>query len=1011
MTAPSYSAFISYKSSSRRAAERLKRDLYAIAKRHPGHPDFRIFLDASDLRPGPLSDEIRAAVERSRCLVVLLDTTTVESAWVAQEITHWLEHGGTPDRLFLVRADPALDLDWDEDASAFHAPLGIPAPLRTLFDVEQKWIDYSARPLLRSTAGLAGLCAKLMDAEASEYLLEEATFQRRRARIITVVAIVMTLLTAAATISAVTAVRNQRTAERNAAQARAQADASEALLAAPDSPTLAIERALRAAKVSDTPTVRSAMLAVSQAARRLKRALVYPQPVSAARFTQDGATLLAWGAGRDPGTSTVLAWTIASGALEVNVTVDATELRDVTIIGDDHLAACSASGPVLVDVAASRTSKLGGGRCEVHEYAAGVVLLGEGTAYAVDRAGAVTTIDGVDSVATRPQSPAAALAGRAGVMVVTSGPPLPVSAAPGSTMAYADTQGGFVARTGASEWGVVTVQDGVPAMQALTVPATAVAVAPVLDLGRVTGELAWMDDDGTIGWTVDDRRTKLANRMGEPAWAPYQTSLEPLPYRDFVAVYRNTATVVRPPSDSVPIDAPLNTLPPNWRTDWTQVVVNERLGVPGSGGTDPIVASCDTAGGVLLRTDLPENGELLVDGDAEGHRLNGDGQFTAGCTVIDAGRSLSAMGRDGPVVLRATLVADSVAVSPMGNQVAIVKAGFPIEVLSTVKADSLPRPWDVAVGQRGEVTALGERELLTNGRELVIAGSSGVVDRVPIPPSARVAAAKPDGTGAALVDAQRGRVLLADGRSVTEAARACWGKNLTYLPRPGFDHSYAAAEAQVPAARVDGATFIDCRTGRELSPGAEILSYEIGQRFGRIVARSQGRMTVTTWTRANHVDPRTWEGPPLPPDRGAASFDPAAQAAVVYAAGSRDLTVYRRDGDAWTSALNLVTGLPEVVAAELVDAGSLVLAVSRNGGFELFDAATGRLVASDPVLAITSTSVVVDRISARTAGDRLSVELRQADSSAAGVTIQIPIGIPAIKRQLCALYPAQECVR
>ena len=134
--------------------------------------------------------------------------------------------------------------------------------------------------------GLPGLCAAIMDADPAEFGLVEADNQRRRARVRTLLTAVLALLFVAATIAAIIAVLNQRQAEQNADRALAQADAAEALLAAENSPTLAIQRALRASARSDTPTVRSALLAVSNAARRLTHAVVYPE--SETRHPADG---------------------------------------------------------------------------------------------------------------------------------------------------------------------------------------------------------------------------------------------------------------------------------------------------------------------------------------------------------------------------------------------------------------------------------------------------------------------------------------------------------------------------------------------------------------------------------------------------------------------------------------------------------------------------------------------------------------------------------------------------
>jgi len=993
MTDEGYDAFISYKRSSHLAARRLRDDLYSVAKRHRGDDGLRVFLDTAHLRPGSLTAEIRAAVEKSRNLVVVLDTETVESPWVAAEVEHWLATGGTRDRLFLVRVDERLDLAWG--TSGFRSPQGIPAPLRDLFAVEQKWVDYAARPLLRSRDGIAGLCSKLMDVDPAEYLQEEAIFQRRRTRTISAVAVVLAVAVAFAVVNAVRANDSAAEARRNEREALAQADASEALLAAADSPTLAIGRALRAANTSGSPTVRSAMLAVSQANRRLKRAVVYPDtghPADGARFTTDGTQLLAWGKGRDAGTSHVHGWTVATGATAVDTTVDATELRDVVRLGDDRLAGCAASGPVVVDLAAATTTRLDGGQdCEVHQYADGVVLHSAGTAYSVTTRGKAERIDGVTAVAADLLSRTAAVVGPAGVTLVTAAGPVPVTTTPGVSVSSADSQG-FLVGFDRTHWGVAALQDGAGVLRPVTVPDAAADVALVP--GR--DDLAWLTDDGVVGWTRDDRTTTLVDATGT-FQRRFATTLEPLSGGRFAAVHHNTATIVIAPTDTA---------------GWTTTPVRKGVGQPATDGANPVVGRCGLRGKALLG--MAESGSVLVEDVQEAVDVPGHGVFTAGCDVVATGDALTALPdlrTDSPVLLRATLVADSVAVSPNGAQVAVLKAGFPIEVLSTLPTSSLPRPWDVTRTNGGAVVAFGERELRVWAEEFLNAGTTGDVSRIPVRRGTDLVAAKPDGTGAVLVEVQPERLLLVDGSTVTPAAAACAGKPVTYLPRKDFARSTTDAEAQIPTARTGSGTVVDCRDGSELAwdQGREVVDYDVGGTSGRIVTRLAGRVAVTTWTRGEATGPTTVDGPSLPAENGVVSFDPTGRLALVHEVRGRHLTLYRRDGETWTTALSIPTGLPGIAAAQVVDGGSLVLALSPDGGFEVFDVDTGRLLASDPVLLTSIAPHDVTGFSARRVGDRLSVGVRSGGSPSASAEIAIPVGIPALKRQLCGLFAAEEC--
>lgn len=546
-------------------------------------------------------------------------------------------------------------------------------------------------------------------------------------------------------------------------------------------------------------------------------------------------------------------------------------------------------------------------------------------------------------------------------------------------------------------------------------PPTAVAVAPVLDYGDVSRDLAWMTRDGIVGWTRDSRRTRVFNTQGEPVWTAYDAALEPLAYESLVATYRNTAVVVHPPTGEMPPDVPPDDLPTNWATEWTQFTVDERMGVPEDGNSDPVRATCPGRTAVLLRTDVPQGGTMVVDGDGTAQRLTGDGMFTHACAVLDAGPSLRMVSTDSTseaVELRSTLVYDTLAVSRPGDRVAVVKAGFPIEILSTAPADELPSPWDVTTagyGTSGAVVALGEREVFMRPEGLVIATASGHTDRTKLPELSDLAAARPDGTGAAVVEHPSRRLLLVSGDTVTPSTRECWGETVRYLPARDFADSYSAAEAQLPVASTGHGRSIDCRTGREISlnRGVEVLSYDVGQDAGRIVARSGEDVSVTTWVRGDRTSLRTTSGPAVPDDNNV-SFDPTGQHALTYAPGRRDLILYRREGDKWRTALNVVTSLPDVVAAEVVDDGTLVLAVSTTGAFELFDTETGRQLAADPGLVLPAGRTTVSGMSARRVRDNLHVSLLATDRPDAVATIRIPIGIPTLARQLCTIYAPES---
>jgi hypothetical protein len=1049
-----YSAFISYRTGRSRwkawrlppglrAAWRLRRGLRAVARRHPNQPDLNVFLDRASLRTGPLEREILTALRRSRSLIVLLHRDTASSPWVEKEIKYWLDSVGSIDRLHLVRADRKLDLSWDDGKRDgkpdFAHPDQVPAPLRGRFGAEQtSWVEFTGWGLRSREAEVARLFAGLTGADPAEFLGEEAAFQRRRRNRLVAVIVVMAMLAVAATGAAVLAIRSRDQAERNRIAALAQADAAEAILASADSPTLAIQRAVQASRRSVNSTVRSAMLAVSQEARRLRRALIYPEdvaghPPSAAAFDHDGKALLAWGPARS--SSFLQIWAVPDGSVQFSGAVDVPGLRQVVRAGPDTVVACSDHGPVKISLAggtattsllAPRWTAEGKRNCRVTGFGGGVVALaplpraapGKSTAYYVDRRAKVSTIDGIDSMASHPSWRQALLAGPSGLVVASPEGLESVSSGGVEEATFADGRGQFLVRIKPTAWAVVAPRAGGWSLRRVAVPAGAVDVAPELDIGKMTGELAWIRADGTVGWSRDARTTRVTNAEGEPVWTPYRTTLVPLAFEDFVAVLGNTATVVRPPTGSYVADAPPDEWPGPGNLEWSQKTVKQRLGVPQRAGASPVVAQCPARDSVLIATDLPEGGSLLVDGAATAEQFGSPGQFSDDCDAVDAGASLSAVPNLNPerIPIRANLVADSVAVSPTGSQLAVVRAGVPIEVLSTVPADDLPRPWEITSTYRqGAVTAFGEHTLFGQGTQLIITDRNGGVRRIETGQEGGLVAARPDGEGGVWQPWDPASPRRFVGlQPPTDVAPACASDTIRYIPEPGFQGPREAAEAQIPVVERPDGSRVDCRTGAaaKLEASTAILSYDVGRERGRIVSRSDGRVVITSWRRGGE---RVESMPGPPAGDAELSLDDSGRVALTYAAGRPELVVHRREGGAWRRTLTVVSGIGDPAAAGLVDDGTLIAAVAPTGGLELYDAASGRRLIHDPHLTIGGLEKVTGFSAARV-GDDLFLYLQYlqttsetASSETGSAVIQIPVGIGALTRQLCDLYAASGC--
>jgi len=112
--APRYDAFISYSHDDEIAARRIQRFLesyklprgIALAENR-----LRVFRDATDIRTGSLSEELNAALDASRALVVCCSPAAAKSRWVSQEIDKFLGHDAArPIAPLLLEGDPGSSI-------------------------------------------------------------------------------------------------------------------------------------------------------------------------------------------------------------------------------------------------------------------------------------------------------------------------------------------------------------------------------------------------------------------------------------------------------------------------------------------------------------------------------------------------------------------------------------------------------------------------------------------------------------------------------------------------------------------------------------------------------------------------------------------------------------------------------------------------------------------------------------------------------------------------------------
>jgi hypothetical protein len=184
-------------------------------------------------------------------------------------------------------------------------------------------------------------------------------------------------------------------------------------------------------------------------------------------------------------------------------------------------------------------------------------------------------------------------------------------------------------------------------------------------------------------------------------------------------------------------------------------------------------------------------------------------------------------------------------------------------------------------------------------------------------------------------------------------------------------------------------------------------AYDVSGTSGLLVVRRDQRLTVTTWSRPNGA-PTTVSGPAAVTSDATLSLNPLADRLISWRAGSHRADIYVRTGHAWRPTLRINPGEPDVAAVGFVDGGTLVATVGAKGAFELYDTDSGRLIASDDGRDIPANSQVTSLASGRR-GDDLFIQLTTREGLTKGGSIRVPISIPGLRRQLCAVYPAPEC--
>lgn len=983
-----YDAFISYRTGqSSKAAEYVNTALHNLGRRHQAGRPMRIFLDKSSLATGGLTRNIEDALLRSKNLIVLLDETTHESPWVSLEIARWLEGGGNPEHLYLVRTSPELDLSWNE--VGFVHPDRLPAPLRSAFAVEQKWVDVPRDIRNLDDRVLAGLYAAIMVIEPVELQLEEARYQQRQRKRNRMIVSGLSGLLVIALATGGLALTSWRAASASGLQSQADADAAQSILTLPVSRSDAAGLVTRAAAASQSTSVRAAMLAVASGLGLLRRVVDFGEATQGATleglsFDARGARLLTWGRPASGSGTAIAVWDVASGDALNSFTVPMDNLSRLVEIPRHAFLGCSPSGPIRIDWTRHDISRLGGssvwddeeGRCTTGLIAtAGTVEYGVGDhpfdLYVETIAGVTATEQGVglsSGSSTRSFGVVDSFTdGAADFILSAKGLVAAPAAAHGEVLNQQDNA--VFVRSGSSARALTLTGDTLAVTNLGDYPDAAGIVGLRDYRGRLS--VAWIDRFGTVWFSkggsiaLSDPETTGSPASGKRRFGPSIFNLG----GDIYATLGSSVWMVTPPSTT--------------SSSGSAKLVLGSLGESPIGGS-PLVDSC---GDVVLFSDSQFlHGSVL--GDSAGGEI-------VNCHLL----TLSPLSIDGLKKAGIAAPEDSLrSVAPDGG-LAVGDADGVIQIISAGSDELVP--WRVYPSTNLiRIAGGGTRILTTRGDTLTISGPDGVQTLSP-GEEARWLGARPDGLGGFYVASRT--VYAGTGKEKYRALDSrCNNTTLFYRPDSDFGISVEAAERQLLAPVAEPT--LDCLTGEEVGEIPDVEEYVVGPTGGHLIWRTDDRsLRITTWRRGDAA-PLTLELPQGVGRQAVLGLDEMATSLLVGLENSRRVDEYRREGDAWTYLQSYSVTTDSVAALRHNPDSSLMVAVSSHGAFDLFDVSSGRLLASER-------NDLLDREYLQSLfvleSDGL-MYLHMLTWEDDQVT-EVPVGVSQLKEVICGVYKSTSC--
>lgn len=1002
-----HQVFISYRrESSGEAARALADELKNLARNHDEARSMRIFLDRDSLRMGPLREDIRRGLATSDALIVLLDSQTVESPWVDEEVRTWLDGYGTPERLFLVRTDSALNLGWDADACDFQEPERLPPALRGVYDDEQLWLDYRAKPARRRRlpdGEVAALCAAILGIKPDELLLAEIRHQRARRRRSTIMAGVVGALAVVAAVAGYAATRSRDAAVAARKSAEAEANVSEALLVADADPLRAIPLIVDAATQQHTPSVRAGMLYVLQRSIALEQAITETQAferIADIALDERTATsrLLVNGPDASSDGWRFQIWNLDRRKLETDVVVDVQDPGAVAWDGQGVIATCSSSTFRLLRVARGRISvtqeteletRLADGACIPRPFGNGWIAIGNGqhseTPVVVHVASdgdvhefAELTTFGIDAAG------ATAVVGSRDRSFVVADDRVHAAADVVQSVRQLTGDGVAIVQLADGRWARTDVRGGALKQSLLDVPAGASDVAAVLDLGRRTDDVVWIDGGGTLHSSRGAAVAVVTDHAGEIGWRQFRPTLLPLGDNVFGVVYGTSLNIATLGDEIGRGDG--------WRVE----PVDLTMGQPDTSDTRPRVARCDGESVVLITTSaakllVDRRGAVTIDGESAPYLAP-----TCVAITLDGDMKVYRSSDAPPERLRAHRRVDAFSIGE--RRVAVLDGGA-IEVYR--HGTERVAPWTYV--PTAPIVFGGWRDSTTagvDGERLVVTSHSGERWSSDLGFMADVVVLAPDGRAAVVRQiGGDGRLFLVTPEKRLEVNDWC-SERARFVPSTRNPASAQDLREHILVDSVGDFDVVGCLTGDSVPVVAptpsDVIAYEIGEDRAMVVLRGgDGSLVATTADADTGVVSVTLDDSVV----GASATDSPGVIATWTAAGT--VAVVSTAEGAANPAFSVASGLRDVSKATLVAGGTLLVVVSVDGGFEVYDIATHRLLAFDRESHTIGES-----------GDS-DVAVQEVDDEvhlfAEGQVVRVPVGFDRLVRAVCARMAVSGC--